>query len=56
VTDKLPKSREMRLAEDIMSEDKDILQALAAADDDGQMAAAREVMERRREALKKLAE
>jgi len=56
VNEKLPKSREMRLAEAIMAEDRDILRTLATADCEEQIAVAREVMGRRRSALKKLAE
>ena len=55
MTDKVTK-RQMRAAEAIMAEDRDILRALAAAEHEEQMAVAREVMKRRRSALKKLAE
>ena len=55
MTDKMPKSREMRLAEDIMFKDRDILQALASSELDEQIAVAREVMGHRKLALNKLA-
>jgi hypothetical protein len=46
----------MRMAEAIMAEDRDILRALATADLDEELVAARDVMKRRQAALKKLAE
>jgi len=46
--------RAVKMAEQIMSEDRDILQALAGTQADTQMAVARDVMKRRRSALGKL--
>ena len=45
----------MRMAEDIMSEDRGILRALASTNLDTQLAVSREVAKRRRRALDKLA-
>ena len=56
MTNKAPMSREMRLAEDIMSKDRHILRTLAAAECDEQLTIARDIMQQRRQALKKLAE
>ena len=56
MTGKEPKNVQMRVAEDIMADDRDILRALAIVERDEQLAVARDVMQRRRPALKKLAE
>lgn len=55
MTGKMPFDHQMRMAEDIMCEDREILRAWASVELDEQLAVARDVMKRRKAALKKLA-